>query len=215
MHPLGNGLQTSVAPRPIHQNSLVTRSLGHYIPGMSEEQHAMVRRTDPFLLEEVTPLLPERGITVPQNVRFTPQVITDILNGMAKCGAYGRACISAGVSPVQWKRLRKDFPVLEELASVAKELYRQTIRQAIHDRAVDGWEEPVYWKGELTGTIRRFSDRLLELQAKRHCPEYRDRSQLDVNVAGGVLVVHQPAMSAEEFKAQCRKEQAIPGEKVE
>jgi hypothetical protein len=181
---------------------------------MVENDYTIVSRQEPFVMEEVLPLLPDRGITVPQNVRFTPQAIVDILNEMSRYGCYGRACIAAGVSPTQWKRLRKDFPVLEELAGMAKEFYRQSIRRTIHNRAVEGWDEPVFFKGEEVGCIRRFSDRLLEMHAKRHCPEYRDRGQLDVNVSGGVLVVHETGMTAEEFKAQRRKQQAIDGEKV-
>lgn len=44
--------------------------------------------------------------------------------------------------------------------------------------------------------IRKYSDRMLELEAKRVDPAYRDKGQMDVNVRGGLLVV--PGMASEE-----------------
>lgn len=44
--------------------------------------------------------------------------------------------------------------------------------------------------------VRKYSDRMLELEAKRVDPAYRDKGQMDVNVTGGILVV--PGKSTEE-----------------
>jgi hypothetical protein len=53
--------------------------------------------------------------------------------------------------------------------------FRDHIRGEAKRRAIDGWEEPLFWKGQPTGhTIRKKSDRMLELLLKAHCPEFRD-----------------------------------------
>lgn len=53
--------------------------------------------------------------------------------------------------------------------------------------------------------IRKFSDRLLELQAKRFESEYRDKQTIDLNTGGGVLVA--PAeMTPEEWIAREEEE---------
>jgi hypothetical protein len=49
-------------------------------------------------------------------------------------------------------------------------------------RAIEGVDEPVYHKGELIDTVRKFSDVLLIFFLKAHRPEkYRERIQIDVN----------------------------------
>lgn len=56
-----------------------------------------------------------------------------------------------------------------------------------HRRAVEGWDEGVYFKGELCGQERKFSDRLLELLLKADNPKYRGES-FSVNVQTNLLM---------------------------
>ena len=60
-------------------------------------------------------------------------------------------------------------------ASIEHELYR---------RAQEGWEEPIYggrYKEQIVGTVRKYSDRLLELRARAMLPAYRETSAVSVN----------------------------------
>jgi len=42
--------------------------------------------------------------------------------------------------------------------------YRAAVRlEEAHSRAVDGWEEPVYFQGHKCGTVRRYSDKMLAM----------------------------------------------------
>ncbi len=46
-------------------------------------------------------------------------------------------------------------------------------------RAVEGWIEPVYYRGEKIDEVRRYSDRLLEVLLQAHRPElFRRRHEL-------------------------------------
>lgn len=81
----------------------------------------------------------------------------------------------------EWRLLDEEF---------ARE-WDAALEQAIADaelelrrRAIDGWEEPVFQKGELVGTVKRKSDRMLELLIKRHIPQYNEKRQ--VEYSGGV-----------------------------
>ena len=58
------------------------------------------------------------------------------------------------------------------------------IEGELHRRAVEGWDEPVFQKGEMVGTIKRYSDRLLEILAKGVRPDKYGRT--DVHVTGAV-----------------------------
>lgn len=61
----------------------------------------------------------------------------------------------------------------------------------IHRRAVEGWEEPVYQRGELVGTITRYSDKLLELRAKGLMPDRYAVERKDVRLQGKIEHDHQ------------------------
>ena len=170
-------------------------------------------RIEPFTKTDVTTTVPRaKGHW---SMRFSTPVILHILNTLANCGVVYRAVCEKGVSYRQWHRLCKDFKGLGELQQEALELYREKISMIVHNRATDGWKEPVFYKGCLVGQIRKFSDRMLEMHAKRHVPEYRDRANLDVNVTGGVLVVHSGDIDKDKWLEEQRKRKSIDSQIVE
>ena len=62
------------------------------------------------------------------------------------------------------------------------------IEHEVHRRGVEGYEEPIYggrYKENVVGTVRKYSDRLLELRARALLPAYRERKhvELDASVA--------------------------------
>jgi hypothetical protein len=114
----------------------------------------------------------------------------------------------------------------------AKGKFRDRIETEITRRAIEGVNEYVttskglimvesdtemeHYQDASTGEVksrpklvplmqRRYSDSLLMFHAKRHIPEYREKSQVDVNHSGGVLLV--PAGQSLE---QWEKENARP-----
>lgn len=172
-------------------------------------------RIEAFTEEEIAAMnvIPEPKGS-PWAVKWTPKVLAEVLNELCNCGVIYRSCIACGVGYDQFLKLRKTVKQIEDLAEAAQEYYRQKISHTVHDRAIHGWDEPVYYKGDVVGHVRRFSDRLLELQAKRHCPEYRDKSQMDLNVAGGVLLITGTRPDKEEFLAQHRKRKPVVSREV-
>ena len=62
------------------------------------------------------------------------------------------------------------------------------LEQAAYERAVIGWEEPVYHRGELVGQIRKFSDSLLLTLLKGAKPEkYRDTAKVAVTIGDDIM----------------------------
>ncbi len=56
----------------------------------------------------------------------------------------------------------------------------EDLEQEARRRAFEGFEEPVYYKGEVCGYIQKYSDNLLMFLLKGRRPDaYRDRSQID------------------------------------
>ncbi len=128
--------------------------------------------------------------------------IAMMLNQFAATGTYFRAALRAHVTPSVVAHYRGMWDGLEELFIEAEHIYRARLQDTIHDRAVNGWEEPVYYRGEQVGSVRRYSDRLLELQVKRHMPEYREKNDIHVSVNAGVLSVDRPAGDVDQWIEQ-------------
>lgn len=148
---------------------------------------------------------------------LTPGLIAAVLNNLAETGTKMASARAAGISWQHWDKFRRvNKEQIDPLVDAALEMYRERIAYAIHSRAIDGWLEPVFYKGEEIGHIRRFSDRLLLAQAKRHIPEYRDdgAARLDVSLTTGVLVVSQPAVTAEEWQQRARHIASTPEVKI-
>lgn len=47
-------------------------------------------------------------------------------------------------------------------------------------RGAEGWDEPVYQKGELVGYVRKYSDNLLMFSIKGRRPEYKENPRIDL-----------------------------------
>jgi hypothetical protein len=67
--------------------------------------------------------------------------------------------------------------------------FKEGIEVEIYRRAVFGWEEEVYQQGEFAGTMRKFDSRLLEMLAKRHIPEFKERFEVEHHLPPGTLAV--------------------------
>jgi hypothetical protein len=131
---------------------------------------------------------------------FSREKMFQFLYHLSGCGLVQQAARLANISAqkVQAHRL-----ISEKFAAAfdeAMDIYKQNIEAEIHRRAIDGWDEPVYQKGELCGTIHRHSDRLLVLLAKRHIAEYRDTDPVSSAGGGGVMVVPMTAQTAEAWE---------------
>ena len=69
-------------------------------------------------------------------------------------------------------------------------------------RAVEGWEEPVWYQGDQCGTVRKYSDTLLICLLKAHHPEkYTDRTEQKTTLTGDVSLSHTHELSPETVSA--------------
>jgi hypothetical protein len=96
-----------------------------------------------------------------------------------------RALREAGVEGTrgQLRRLLDRDEDLVEAIAEARGRSVEVVRDEVKRRAIDGVEEPVYHQGKVVGYVTKYSDRLLEMMARAHAPEYRER--VEVSGAGG------------------------------
>lgn len=112
------------------------------------------------------------------------------LASLAIDGNVTRAANAAGVdrSNAYQRRLRN--PEFANRWDEAIEAANDAIEAEARRRAVDGVEEPVFYKGVQVGVERRYSDGLLIALLKRHRPEYCDSSRVEIaNAPDEVLKV--------------------------
>ena len=101
---------------------------------------------------------------------------------LAETGEPAAARREVGVSISTIDNHRKSDLGFKEAEEEAMSFYRASLGKEIHRRGFVGVEEPVFFMGQECGRIRKYSDSLAALHAKRHVPEYRDRSTVDQNV---------------------------------
>lgn len=135
------------------------------------------------------------------------------LDVLAATGNSSAAARAIGVVPATingWKkdmkfkvRMDGDWFTFKELCEMADNVHSDAVESEAVRRAVEGYDEPIVYKGQLmteideeTGkhkpvTIRKYSDRLLEVLLKGKKPKYAGESQININAGenSGVLVV--------------------------
>ncbi|HHN74656.1 MAG TPA: hypothetical protein ENK10_05440 [Acidobacteria bacterium] len=128
-----------------------------------------------------------------------------ILDLVAEGHSVAAAARAAGIAPstvYAWRRTDEAFAAaLEGAEALRADLIEgEAIRRAVH-----GWDEPVYHRGELVGYVRRYSDSLLDRLLRGYLPErYRDRASVEQHVTGDLppTIVLPAEMSVDEWRAR-------------
>lgn len=124
-------------------------------------------------------------------------------------GLLGRSAEGIAVSPSTIRKVRKEDPDFDAAVEHAYDQFRESLEAEAYRRAVTGWTEDVFQRGQCVGSKTVRSDRMLELVLKRHIPAYRERQSLDVNVTGGVLVVPGTKETLDEWERRNRSASAL------
>lgn len=106
-------------------------------------------------------------------------IFAQTANVMLACRA-----VSIGRSTAyEWRKTDEEFSLRW---ADAEEEANEAIEAEIHRRAIVGVDEPVYYKGQLIDTIKRYGDTLLIFLAKARMPhKYRDNWEGEMPPLGG------------------------------
>lgn len=137
------------------------------------------------------------------HTRFTDHVKMDYLMALAATGRKGDSANFAGVTLRTVQMHRNDDEEFRELEQVAEEAYRDRVRAAIDEEGIEGALQPIILRDSeggqfIEGWRRVRNPRILELAAKLHLPEFRERVEVsgDIGVKVGVLAVTAPPADA-------------------
>lgn len=92
---------------------------------------------------------------------WTPAIKTRFLDRLAVHGNARAACRAVGFSPEAAYRLRRRDAAFARGWAAALVLARENCAQVLAERAIEGVEEEIWYRGELLGTRRRYDARLL------------------------------------------------------
>jgi len=138
--------------------------------------------------------------------KFDDQGKAKFLEVYSTTGRLTYAAECAMVCPNTVRKALKEDTAFAEAFEAARNFYGDLLQKEIHRRSVEGVKEPLinYRDNTIIGHVLKFSDRLLELGAKRFVPEYRDANAVEMNVNAGVLVVTGTAtgMTPDEWAAK-------------
>lgn len=113
----------------------------------------------------------------------TPQKRKKFLELLAEYGNVSKSADEAGLVRVSLYDHRKRSPQFADAWDEAEALGAKRLEDEARRRAMEGWEEPVYYQGSECGAVRRFSDTLLIVLLKAHFPDkYAERRKDEVSI---------------------------------
>lgn len=129
----------------------------------------------------------------------------------SNCGDFFGACKECLLSPQFVRKWMADDGDVKERLTSATEVGAMQIESAAIERAVRGWTEPVYFKGEKCGEVRKYSDPLHALLLKKRLPgTYGDEAGQAKVVNYGTINIMPRAESYEQWLTMQREtEQAL------
>ena len=119
-------------------------------------------------------------------------------------GNVSKACEAAGIGRMtvyEWRAAEADFA--SEWDNVVEES-TDALEQEVYRRAHDGVEEPVFYQGEVCGTVRKYSDTLAMFTLKARRPDiYREniRTELTGKDGGPIRIAKAEDLSDDELAA--------------
>jgi hypothetical protein len=107
---------------------------------------------------------------VANRTKLTPHAREKFLAHLSKTANVTESAKVIGMSRQGVYDARDTDPSFRRAWDQAVEIATDTLEQEARRRALDGWDEPVFYRGEEIGRVRQYSDRMLELLLKANRP---------------------------------------------
>ena len=134
---------------------------------------------------------------------LTPEKRAQFLASLAEYGNVSRAADECGLNRPYLYQVRSENPDFAAQWEEAAKIGAARLEDEARRRAVEGWQEPVWYQGVECGAVRKYSDTLLICLLKAHHPDrYADRQRIEQKTehSGSVAIEH---ALAPELEAVC------------
>lgn len=110
------------------------------------------------------------------------------LKAYANSGSISAACMATGISKRTLAKYRANNPDFDDEVLKIKCAVGGALESSLIERAIDGWDEPIYYRGELVGVQRRFDNALgwnllQKLNPEEYGPAAKDVSNEAIEMA--------------------------------
>lgn len=123
------------------------------------------------------------------------------LQRFAECGRMYESAQAADISYATVSKHLKDDPEFAEAFGEAREAYKDLVHRTAYKVGVEGYDEPMIGgkdKNEVVAHKRVYATNILAMEMRRVDPSYKERSEIDMNLNGGVMLLP-GEMSLEEW----------------
>jgi hypothetical protein len=114
------------------------------------------------------------------------------LRALRETGCVQSACRHVGLTSTSAYRVKKRIPDFGAAWDAALAYRMPALERAAYARAVEGWLEPIVYKGEVVGHRRRYSDAMLRLLLLRE----------DARSAPGAVAAAEPTAAERRARAE-------------
>ena len=123
-------------------------------------------------------------------IKFDQEARDRFIEELRATGVVAAACQAAGISRGTAENYRRAYPDFAEQWEEARLDAADALEQEARRRAVEGVEEPIFYKGEEVGYVTKYSDSLLTTLLKANNPtKFRDNTSLELTGKDGGPVV--------------------------
>lgn len=137
----------------------------------------------------------------------------EFLNQFSMNGNITKSAEYVGIERSSHYRWMKEDPEYRALYAEAEDQFADNLEAEARRRAFEGYEEDVYYQGDIVGQQRKFSDTLLIFLLKGAKPQkYKDRVEQETTHKGG-LDLELRKLTTDELKDMLEAGEAIDEEK--
>jgi hypothetical protein len=130
-------------------------------------------------------------IHMSNHTKLTPEKRSLFLETLSDTANVTRAAQAIGMARTYMYEVRGADPEFEKAWDAAVQLGTSALEDEATRRASEGWDEPVFYQGEQTGLIRKFSDTLLIFLLKARDPKFRERNHLELTGKDGGAIQYE------------------------
>lgn len=105
------------------------------------------------------------------------------LTGLANRGMKTVAAMNAGITNYTLMMWRRKCPIFTECEKIASSLFQERLQLEMYRRGVEGVTEPVIGgknRDEIVCTVRKYSDKCLEMLGRIHMKEMQNGHQINI-----------------------------------
>lgn len=122
-------------------------------------------------------------------IKFTPKKQKEFIRLLSETGNVSKCCKALNLDRETVYRYRRSNKKFAKEWEIAKEAYIGLLEDESWRRAFKGIDKAVWYKGELVGIEKQFSDTLLMHRLNAERPDkYQYRQRIDANVNGNITV---------------------------